>query len=288
MSVKAKIEAVLFLTDKPIHAAAIARIVNEDVQVVRQTLLELIHDYEGRGSGLEIAQDNGYMIQVKDEYSSIIEEFLPMEMSAALLRTLSAIAIKQPVLQSDIVRIRGAGAYDHIKELLNRELISKKEEGRSPVLATTKKFQDYFRLTRDAKSLRQQIRKQEAPKPESGGVTAGAEQLGLPLTTGSDSPVSEVEAGTSTAYDAAIENLLDTAIDSVSEDESATDDSATRNSESSRTAGTLDPDAMDMESSEADDRQTGTSSKLNSAPGNLSIEMTTTTMPPGSATEATP
>lgn len=158
---KSKVEAILFLTDKPMRAQAIARIVNEDVQVVRQAILDLIHDYEERASGLEIADDNGYIIQVKDEYASIIDEFVPMEMPVALIRTLSAIAIKQPVMQSEIIKIRGAGAYDHIKELMVRELIIKKEEGRSPTLSTTKKFQEYFRLSHDAKSLRTKLRKEE-------------------------------------------------------------------------------------------------------------------------------
>lgn len=166
MSLKAKIESVLFLTEKPVRAAAIARIVNEDVQLVRQAILELINDYETRDGALEIADDDGYIIQVKDQYSSIIDEFLPMELPLALLRTLSAIAIKQPVAQADIIKIRGAGAYDHIKELLARELINKKEDGRSPLLTTTKQFQDYFRLTQDAKSLRTELRKTDRKKTQ--------------------------------------------------------------------------------------------------------------------------
>jgi segregation and condensation protein B len=169
MKLKSQIEAILFLTDKPIRAAAIARIVNQDVQEVRQALLELIHDYEERGGGLEIADEDGYVIQVRDEYASIIDEFVPMDMPVALLRTLSAIAIKQPVMQSEIIKIRGAGAYDHIKELSERELIIKREEGgRSPQLSTTKKFQEYFRLSQDAKSLRKGLFKQDHPdSPES-------------------------------------------------------------------------------------------------------------------------
>lgn len=178
MSLKARVEAVLFLTDKPIRAAAIAKIVNVDVQLVRQALIELVQDYEARSSGLEIAADDGYIIQVKDEFASIIDEFLPVEMSAAHIRTLSAIAIKQPIPQSDIIKIRGAGAYDHIKELLEKELINKDENqgGRSPILTTTKKFQEYFRLTKDAKSLRQMLRKQDKPEsPEGQPVDGEAE-----------------------------------------------------------------------------------------------------------------
>jgi len=175
VSLKAKIESVLFLTEKPVRAQAIARIVNEDVQLVRQAILELIRDYENRDGALEIADDDGYIIQVKDQYSSIIDEFLPMELPVALLRTLSAIAIKQPVAQAEIIKIRGAGAYDHIKELLARELINKKEDGRSPLLTTTKQFQDYFRLTQDAKSLRTELRKTDKKKSqEEEGTTFDA------------------------------------------------------------------------------------------------------------------
>jgi segregation and condensation protein B len=175
MSLKSKIESVLFLTDKPIRAQAIAKIVNEDVQVVRQAILELIADYEGRDTGLEIGQDNGYIIQVKDEHASIIEEFAPTDISAALLRTLSAIAIKQPVMQSEIIRIRGAGAYEHVKLLLERELINKEDTGRSPILTTTKKFQEYFRLTKDANDLRKTIKKQDKPQgvPDDGTGESG-------------------------------------------------------------------------------------------------------------------
>jgi segregation and condensation protein B len=158
MKLKSQLEAILFLSDKPVKAAAMARIVCQDVQLVRQALLELIHDYEEREGALEIADEDGYIIQVRDTYASIVDEFAPMEMPVSLIRTLSAIAIKQPVPQSEIVKIRGAGAYDHIKELIVRELILKKEEGgRSPQLSTTKKFQEYFRLTQDAKVLRNQL-----------------------------------------------------------------------------------------------------------------------------------
>jgi len=175
---KSQIEAILFLTDKPMKAGAIARIVNQDLQITRQALLELIHDYEERAGGLEVADDDGYIIQVRSEYAFIIDEFAPMDMSIALLRTLSAVAIKQPVPQSEIIKIRGAGAYDHIKELLERELVIKKEEGgRSPTLSTTKKFQEYFRLTQDAKILRNQLTRERQPEVDPAAIDPAAIDL---------------------------------------------------------------------------------------------------------------
>ncbi len=166
MSLKAKIEAVLFMTEKPLRAQAIAGIVGEDVQVVRQALLDLIHEYEERQGGLEIADEEGYSFQVKDSFSNLMDEFLPIEMTNAVLRTLSAIAIKQPIPQAEIIKVRGASAYDHIKELVSRELILKREDekSRSPMLSTTKKFQEYFRLTKDGKSLRQYLKRQMKKK----------------------------------------------------------------------------------------------------------------------------
>jgi segregation and condensation protein B len=157
VQLKSHIEALLFLTDKPLKAAVIARTLNQDVQAIRQAMLELIHDYEERNGALEIADEDGYMMQVKDEYSDLVNELAPFEMPTALVRTLSAIALKQPVTQADVIKIRGAGAYDHIKELEIRELIHRKEDGRSPVLTTTKKFQEYFRLSKDGQGWRQEL-----------------------------------------------------------------------------------------------------------------------------------
>jgi segregation and condensation protein B len=182
---KAKVEAVLFMTAKPVKAAAVARIVNADVQAVRQMILELIRDYEERKGGLEITDDNGYSIQVRDEYSRLVEEFAPVEMSQALLRTLSAIAIKQPVQQSDVIKIRGQGAYDHIRDLMERQLVSREKDpqGRSPMLTTTKRFQEYFRLSHDGQDLRKTLRKEtRRMEKQTGDVPAdGAELTQLPI-----------------------------------------------------------------------------------------------------------
>ncbi len=169
MSLKAKIEAVLYLTDKPLRAQAIAGIVGEEVQIVRAAILELIHEYEERQGGLEIADEDGYSFQVRDQFANLMDEFLPIEMSAAQLRTLSAIAIKQPIPQSEIIRIRGAGAYDHIKELVLRGLVTKREDekNRSPLLSTTKQFQEYFRLTKDGKSLRSYLKREMKKKDKT-------------------------------------------------------------------------------------------------------------------------
>lgn len=179
MNLKTQIEALLFLTDKPLKTQVIARTLNQDVQQVRQAMIELINDYESRNGAIEIADEDGYMMQVKDEFSNLVDEFAPFEMPTALVRTLSAIAIKQPVMQSEIVKLRGAGAYDHIKELIIRDLVHRKEDGRSPILTTTKKFQEYFRLSKDGQNFRHQMEKATKAEKRLAKELAEAEQIQL-------------------------------------------------------------------------------------------------------------
>jgi segregation and condensation protein B len=178
VQLKKHIEALLFLTDKPLKAQAIARTLNQDVQIIRQAMLELINDYESRDGALEIADEDGYMMQVKDEFSALVDELAPFEMPTALVRTLSAIALKQPVSQADVIKIRGAGAYDHIKELEIRDLIHRREDGRSPILTTTKKFQEYFRLSKDGQGWRQELSTATKAGKDEGAGTSGKNESG--------------------------------------------------------------------------------------------------------------
>lgn len=155
MSLKARVEATLFTTGKALTIEEISEIVKAPNEDLEEALLELIMDYSSRDGALEIDDEDGYVIQVKEEYFDIVESLMPIEMSENALKTLSAIAIKQPVLQSDLVNIIGMGVYDHINYLLGRELISKKPKGKSFTIKTTPKFNEYFKLTGDTKTLAQ-------------------------------------------------------------------------------------------------------------------------------------
>jgi segregation and condensation protein B len=155
MSLKARIEAALFVSGKALTINEISTIIKAPLEDIEEALLDLIMDYSSRDGALEIDDEDGYIIQVKEDYSQIVEDLVPAEMSDGILKTLSAIAIKQPILQSDLVSIRGMTAYDHINYLMEKELISKKPKGKSFLLKTTEKFKEYFKLTGDTDSLAQ-------------------------------------------------------------------------------------------------------------------------------------
>ncbi|MCK4531484.1 MAG: SMC-Scp complex subunit ScpB, partial [Candidatus Aenigmarchaeota archaeon] len=59
-------------------------------------------------------------------------------------RTLALIAYKEPIKQSEIVRIQGNKAYSYIKLLTKKGLIKSEKEGRTRILMLTKEFERYF------------------------------------------------------------------------------------------------------------------------------------------------
>lgn len=183
---KSQVEAILFVTDKPLKTGAISKMLNVAYDDVQSALVQLIQEYEDRNGGLEIGTDDGYIIQVKTQYLNIVTEMLPLELNPGPTRTLSAIALKEPVLQSEIIDMRGSGAYDHINDLVEIDLITKTPKGLTYILKTTKKFDQYFRLSQEADKIKEklqeealkrqkekEIEKQEAEK----AVEASQEQV---------------------------------------------------------------------------------------------------------------
>ena len=152
---KSRIEAVLFTTAKALSAKEIAEILETDTESVEEALLDLIMDYSSRDGALEIDDENGYILQVKEEHMDIVEKLCPVELKPAVLRTLSVIALKEPIRQSALKDMRGSNAYEHVQELLEKGLISrtKDKNGRSYNLKTTPKFAEYFKLKGDTKAL---------------------------------------------------------------------------------------------------------------------------------------
>ena len=152
---KSKIEAVLFTTAKTLKVKEIAEILASEPDLVEEALLGLIMDYASRDGALEIDDEDGYILQVKVEHMDIVEKLCPVELKPGVLKTLTVIALKEPIRQSYLKELRGSAAYDHVPELVEKGLISKNKDknGRSFNLKTTAKFAEYFKLKGDAKAL---------------------------------------------------------------------------------------------------------------------------------------
>jgi segregation and condensation protein B len=87
-------------------------------------------------------------LQLRTDLAALVQELVPVDLSTASLRTLATVALKKRILQSELVDLRGSGAYDHIKELIERGFIERKRQsdGRSFWISLTEKFHRTFAL----------------------------------------------------------------------------------------------------------------------------------------------
>ena len=153
-NLKAKVEAVLFVTARAMKPLEISELLKVSEEEVENALLDLMFDYSTRDSALEIDDEDGYIIQVRAEHLDIVEKLCPVDLKPAVLKTLTIIALKEPIRQAYLKELR-SNAYEHVAELLEKGLISKTRDknGRSFNLKTTPKFAEYFKLKGDAKTL---------------------------------------------------------------------------------------------------------------------------------------
>ncbi|MCK4433450.1 MAG: SMC-Scp complex subunit ScpB [Methanomicrobia archaeon] len=148
---KEKVEAVLFVFGEPLSIRKIASILNMRRSEVEEALNVLSNEYSEKDTAIEIINtvEDEYVMQLKPQYSELIK-YVPSKTPKSLLKTLALIALKQPVTQINVVKIRGNHAYLHIKKLEEQRLINKKPKERTYVLTTTKKFAEYYGLKTDS------------------------------------------------------------------------------------------------------------------------------------------
>ena len=153
------IEAALFAAGRAVSLEKLAKITGKPKKTVLSAVQELMEAYTSRKCGLEIINlGERYVMQVKPEYSELMREVAPKELSAPKLRTLAIIAYHQPLIQSDLIEMRGSGAYEHIKDLIERGFVDSVPCGRSRQLSTTSLFADYFGLKRnDPRAIKEKI-----------------------------------------------------------------------------------------------------------------------------------
>lgn len=145
MDPKGAVEAALFTTSEVLSPAAISEKTGLSLEEVRSAVNTLRKEYDDRGSAIQIAKiGNDYRMMLRPEYSECAGSFAKAELSGGALRTLTSIAYYQPVLQSELLKLRGPRVYDDVHTLHDQGFVSKKRVGNSWELTTTKKFAEYF------------------------------------------------------------------------------------------------------------------------------------------------
>jgi len=169
MSLKAKIEAIVYAAEMPVTLEQIFQLVKDSVVAgqegmdeagaksrVRATLEDLAAEYGTSEHGIELRQvAGGYRMSTKPEQHDMVRAFAkslkpPIRLSLPALETLAVIAYKQPVTVPEISEIRGVDSGGVIATLLDRKLITtagrKAVIGRPILYKTTREFLMRFGL----------------------------------------------------------------------------------------------------------------------------------------------
>jgi segregation and condensation protein B len=159
MSIKAKLEAIIYAAENPVTLEQIAQLVKDSTPAdndaelksqVRAAIEELVAEYAAADHGIEVRQvAGGYRMATKPEQHDVVRAFAkslkpPIRLSLPALETLAVIAYKQPVTVPEISEIRGVDSSGVIATLLDRKLVTtagrKAVIGRPILYRTTKEF----------------------------------------------------------------------------------------------------------------------------------------------------
>lgn len=162
------IEGALYASGSPLDVEELSTKLELPKKITEELVNELAFEYLERNSSLIIAQvGEKWQMQLKPEYTETVSKFAKGGgIAERYLRTLTVIALKQPILKSLLIKLRGSGAYEHVKYLLDNDLISATKKGRSQELTTTDKYSEMFGLPKEMAELKRVMIKQLGVEPE--------------------------------------------------------------------------------------------------------------------------
>ncbi|HEY4475639.1 MAG TPA: SMC-Scp complex subunit ScpB [Candidatus Paceibacterota bacterium] len=136
-NLQAQIEALLFIYGEPIELKKLAKVLNSDLNKVKEALSGLEQKYREEGNGIVLI-NAGEKVQLgtKPEFSGLLETVVKGELQEALtpaaLETLAIVAYAGPIPRSMIDYIRGVNSSFILRNLLMRGLVERASDPSRP------------------------------------------------------------------------------------------------------------------------------------------------------------
>lgn len=133
MSIKNKIESLLFISAKPIAAKQLADLIKVEEEEIKQAGEELMADYKQAQRGVQIIKNgNKFQMVSSPDYAGLVQDFIQEETAGELsrpsLEALTIIAYRGPMTKADLDRIRGVNCALILRNLLIRGLVEAKTD----------------------------------------------------------------------------------------------------------------------------------------------------------------
>lgn len=150
------LEALLFVAGAPLSIRRLSELLGGvETAALRQTLAGIAARHESPPSGLVLEElAGGFLLRTREALAPWVEPVITTvrrrSLTPAMLETLAIVAYKQPVTRADVDTVRGVNSGNHLRVLIEQELIQvvgKADLPGQPVLyGTTKHFLEHFGL----------------------------------------------------------------------------------------------------------------------------------------------
>ncbi|MBL7118996.1 SMC-Scp complex subunit ScpB, partial [Candidatus Bathyarchaeota archaeon] len=121
------VEAALYVTGRPLDLGELGSVIGTRSKKRVRPIVNIVKEsYNSRGGPLEILElpDGRFVLQLKPRFANKVRRLATRPLlTSGPLRTLSYIAFRQPVTQSQVASVRGPHVYSHIRMLESMGLI---------------------------------------------------------------------------------------------------------------------------------------------------------------------
>lgn len=154
-AIRGPLEALLFVSDEPVSAARLARILEAAPGEVESALAELAQEYREAERGFQLREvAGGWRLYTHPAHHGIIESYVlswdTRRLSQAALEALAVVAYHQPVTRAGINAVRGVNSEGVIASLMEKGLVREagrdKNQGNAILYSTTRTFLEKFGL----------------------------------------------------------------------------------------------------------------------------------------------
>ncbi len=152
---KGAVEALLFVSDEPVSAARLARVLEAAPGEVDGVLAELAQEYAEQERGFQLREvAGGWRLYTHPAHHDVIEQYVlswdTRRLSQAALEALAVVAYHQPVTRAGVNAVRGVNSEGVVASLIEKGLVREvgrdKNQGNAILYGTTRTFLEKFGL----------------------------------------------------------------------------------------------------------------------------------------------
>ena len=155
ITLRGALEALLFVSDEPVSAARLAKVVDAAPGDIEEVLANLAEEYRETNRGFQLREvAGGWRFYTHPAHHDVIETYVlswdTRRLSQAALEALAVVAYHQPVTRGGVNAVRGVNSEGVISSLVEKGLVREvgrdKNAGNAILYGTSRNFLEKFGL----------------------------------------------------------------------------------------------------------------------------------------------